>query len=134
MTRWSLFLQTLSLLHHFLGLYCGKTLLISAGSNPQRLRSEAAFASLCGVNPIPASSGKTNRHRLNRGGDRQAHAALHRIVLVRLRYDERTKDYMQRRTREGMSKAEVIRCLKRYVAREVFSALQNAFRLPDNAA
>ena len=69
-----------------------------------------------------------SRHRLNRGGDRQANAALHRIVLVRLRYDERTKDYMKRRTREGMSKAEVIRCLKRYVAREVFSALQNAFR------
>ena len=116
------------------GLDTAATLLISADSNPQRLRSEAAFASLCGVNPIPASSGKTNRHRLNRGGDRQANAALHRIVLVRLRYDERTKAYMQRRTREGMSKAEVIRCLKRYVAREVFSALQNAFRLPDSAA
>ena len=116
------------------GLDTAATLLISAGSNPQRLRSEAAFASLCGVNPIPASSGKTNRHRLNRGGDRQANAALHRIVLVRLRYDERTKAYMQRRTREGMSKAEIIRCLKRYVAREVFSALQNAFRLPDSAA
>ena len=81
------------------GLDTAATLLISAGSNPQRLRSEAAFASLCGVNPIPASSGKTNRHRLNRGGDRQANAALHRIVLVRLRYDERTKAYMQRRTR-----------------------------------
>ena len=115
------------------GLDTAATLLISAGSNPQRLRSEAAFASLCGVNPIPASSGKTNRHRLNRGGDRQANAALHRIVLVRLRYDERTKAYMQRRTREGMSKAEVIRCLKRYVAREVFSALQNAFKMPDSA-
>ena len=106
------------------------TLLISAGSNPQRLRSEAAFASLCGVNPIPASSGKTNRHRLNRGGDRQANSALYRIVLVRLRYDRRTKEYMQRRTGEGMSKTEVIRCLKRYVAREVFTALQNAIRLP----
>ena len=101
-------------------------LLIAAGSNPERLHSEAAFASLCGVNPIPASSGKTNRHRLNRGGDRQANAALYRIVVVRLRYDERTQAYMRRRTTEGMSKAEVIRCLKRYVARQVFSALQTS--------
>ncbi len=102
------------------------TLLIAAGSNPDRLHSEAAFASLCGVNPIPASSGKTNRHRLNRGGHRQANAALHRIVVVRLRYDPRTQSYMRRRTREGMSKAEIIRCLKRYVAREVFSALRTS--------
>ena len=71
---------------------------------------------------MPASSGKTNRHRLNRGGDRPANAALYRIVVVRLRHDRRTNAYMQRRTGEGMSKAEVIRCLKRYVAREVFSA------------
>ena len=102
------------------------TLLVTAGSNPERLHSEAAFAALCGVSPIPASSGKTNRHRLNRGGDRQANASLHRIVVVRLRYDPRTKAYMCRRTGEGMSKTEVIRCLKRYVAREVFSALQNS--------
>ena len=102
------------------------TLLIAAGSNPDRLHSEAAFASLCGVNPILASSGKTNRHRLNRGGHRQANAALHRIVVVRLRHDERTQAYMRRRTTEGMSKAEVIRCLKRYVAREVFSTLRNS--------
>ena len=102
------------------------TLLIAAGSNPDRLHSEAAFASLCGVSPIPASSGKTNRHRLNRGGHRQANAALHRIVIVRLRHDERTQAYMRRRTTEGMSKAEVIRCLKRYVAREVFSTLRNS--------
>ncbi len=102
------------------------TLLISAGSNPQRIHSEAAFAALCGVNPIPASSGKTNRHRLNRGGDRQANAALYRIVLVRLRHDERTKEYMGRRTREGMSKPEVIRCLKRHLAREVYSALRQS--------
>ena len=95
------------------------TLLIAAGSNPDRLRSEAAFASLCGVNPIPASSGKTNRHRLNRGGDRQANASLHRIVVVRLRYELRTQAYMRRRISEGMSKSEVIRCLKRYVARSV---------------
>ena len=87
------------------------TLLATAGSNPERLHSEAAFAALCGVSPIPASSGKTNRHRLNRGGDRQANAALHRIVVVRLRHDPRTKAYMCRRTGEGMSKTEVIRCL-----------------------
>ena len=110
------------------------TLMIAAGSNPQRLHSEAAFASLCGVNPIPASSGKTNRHRLNRGGDRQANAALHRIVVVRLRYDRRTKAYMLRRTTEGMSKAEVIRCLKRYVAREVFSVIHNSAEIVRNAA
>ena len=102
------------------------TLLVAAGSNPERLDSEASFASLCGVNPIPASSGKTNRHRLNRGGHRQANAALHRIVVVRLRYDPRTQSYMRRRTMEAMSKAEIIRCLKRYVAREVFSALRTS--------
>ena len=102
------------------------TLLVAAGSNPERLNSAASFASLCGVNPIPASSGKTNRHRLNRGGHRQANAALHRIVVVRLRYDPRTQSYMRRRTMEGMSKAEIIRCLKRYVAREVFSALRTS--------
>ena len=102
------------------------TLLITAGSNPLRFHSEAAFAALCGVCPIPASSGKTNRHRLNRGGDRQANAALHRIVVVRLRCDHRTKEYMRRRTGEGMSKLEVMRCLKRYVAREIFSTLQTS--------
>ncbi len=96
-------------------------IMIAAGDNPDRLHSEATFASLCGANPIPASSGKTNRHRLNRGGDRQANAALYRIVLVRLRHDVRTREYMRRRTGDGMSKSEVIRCLKRYVAREVFS-------------
>ena len=100
------------------------TLLVAGGDNADRLRSEAAFASLCGVNPIPASSGKTNRHRLNRGGHRQANAALYRIVLVRLRYDPRTRAYMRRRTMEGLSKTEVIRCLKRYVAREVFAAIK----------
>ena len=110
------------------------TLLLAAGSNPERLHSEAAFAALCGVSPIPASSGKTNRHRLNRGGDRQANASLHRIVVVRLRHDPRTKAYMCRRTGEGMSKTEVIRCLKRYVAREVFSALQNSAAIISSAA
>ncbi len=108
-------------------------LLISAGSNPERIHSEAAFASLCGVSPIPASSGKTNRHRLNRGGDRQANAALYRVVLVRLSHDLRSSEYMERRTGEGMSKTEVIRCLKRYVAREVLSALKKSARVPSAA-
>lgn len=103
-------------------------LLITAGDNPGRLRSEAAFAALCGVSPIPASSGKTNRHRLSRGGDRQANCALHQVVLVRLRHHEPTKEYMRRRTTEGMAKKEVIRCLKRYVAREVYAILQKPGR------
>ena len=98
-------------------------LLVTAGDNPTRLRSEAAFAHLCGAAPIPASSGRTDRHRLHRGGDRQANAALYRIVLSRLRWDERTRDYMARRTREGLSKKDIIRCLKRYVAREVYAVL-----------
>jgi transposase len=99
-------------------------LLIAAGDNPRRLRSEAAFSMLCGSSPIEASSGKTTRHRLNRGGDRQANAALYRIVVVRLRWHQPTKDYMARRTAEGKSKKEIIRCLKRYVAREVFAVLK----------
>ena len=102
------------------------TLLITAGSNPRRLRSESAFAALCGVAPIPASSGSIHRHRLSRGGDRQANAAIYRIVIVRLCHDERTRQYMDRRVREGMKKAEIIRCLKRYVAREVFSLLRGS--------
>jgi transposase len=99
-------------------------LLIAAGDNPARLRSDAAFSMLCGASPIPASSGKTVRHRLNRGGNRQANTALYRIVVVRLRWHPPTRDYLARRTKEGLSKREIIRCLKRYVAREVFAALQ----------
>jgi transposase len=98
-------------------------LLITAGDNPGRLHSEAAFAALCGSSPVEASSGKTRRHRLNRGGDRQANAALHRIVIVRLRWHQPTRDYAARRTTEGKTRKEIIRCLKRYVAREVFAAL-----------
>lgn len=98
-------------------------LLVSAGENPERLRSEAAFAMLCGAAPLPASSGRTHRHRLNRGGDRAANAALYRIALCRLRWDERTKEYMERRTEEGLSKKEIIRCLKRYIAREIYQIL-----------
>ncbi len=97
-------------------------LLVAAGDDPERLRSDAAFASLCGVSPVPASSGKTNRHRLNRGGDRIANNALWRIVMVRLTCDQRTKVYVARRTAEGMAKRDIVRCLKRYVAREVFRA------------
>jgi transposase len=95
------------------------TLLIVAGDNPQRLGSEASFASLCGVAPIEASSGKVVRHRLNRGGNREANRALYMICLARMRRDRRTQDYVARRTQEGKSKREIIRCLKRYVAREV---------------
>jgi transposase len=98
-------------------------LLVAAGDNPDRLHSEAAFSMLCGASPIQASSGKTTRHRLNRGGDRQANAALYRIVVVRLRWHQPTRAYMARRLTEGKSRKEIIRCLKRYVAREVFAAL-----------
>jgi transposase len=98
-------------------------LLVTAGENAGRLRSEAAFAMLCGVAPLPASSGRTDRHRLNRGGDRQANCALHRIVLCRMRWDGRTRDYVARRTKDGLSKPEIMRCLKRYIAREVYHVL-----------
>jgi transposase InsO family protein len=99
-------------------------LLVAAGDNGERIRSEAAFAKLCGACPIPASSGRTTgRHRLNRGGNRQANAALYRIVIVRLRWHQPTIDYVARRTAEGRTKKEIIRCLKRYVAREVFHLL-----------
>jgi transposase len=108
-------------------------LLVTAGDNPQRLRSEAAFAMLCGAAPLPASSGRTHRHRLNRGGDRQANAALYRIVLCRLRWDPRTRAYAQRRTTEGLSKPEIIRCLKRYTAREVYTALLSPTTTPTHA-
>jgi transposase len=100
------------------------TLLVAAGDNPDRLHSEAAFAMLCGSAPIEASSGKTVRHRLNRGGDRQANAALHRVVIVRLRWHQPTRDYVARRLAEGKTKREIIRCLTRYVTREVFAALK----------
>src|SRR3954447_11183755 len=99
------------------------TILVSAGDNPHRLRNERAFAALAGTNPIPASSGKTNRHRLNRGGDRQLNAALWRIAIVRLGQDQRTRHYLERRVTEGKSKLEAIRCIKRYLAREIFAAL-----------
>ena len=94
--------------------------MVAVGDNPDRLRSEASFAMMCGVCPIPASSGKTQRHRLNRGGNRQANSDLHRVVVCRMRTDERTRGYVARRTLEGLSKREIMRCLKRYVAREIY--------------
>jgi len=101
-------------------------LLIVAGDNPERLHSERAFAHMCGVAPLPASSGKTQRHRLNRGGNRQANAALYRIVITRMSSDQRTRDYVARRRAEGKSLGEIARILKRYVAREVFPHLRTA--------
>ncbi|HAG1890885.1 TPA: IS110 family transposase [Salmonella enterica] len=96
------------------------TLLAVAGDNPERLKNEAALASLCGVNPLPASSGKTVRHRLNRGGSREANNALWTIALVRMRSDPRTRIYVDRRTGEGLSTKESLRCLKRYIVRELY--------------
>lgn len=98
-------------------------LLLAVGDNPERLRSESSFAHLCGVAPVSASSGKTVRHRLNRGGNRDANRALHIVALSRMSYDPRTKSYVARRTREGKSKREIIRCLKRYIAREVYGVI-----------
>lgn len=107
------------------GPHVAAQLLAAAGDNPERMHSEAAFAKLCGACPIPASSGKTNRHRLNRGGDRRANNALFTVVLVRMRHDSTTRAYVARRTAEGKSPKEIMRCLKRFVAREVFQALTN---------
>ena len=97
---------------------------MAAGDNPERLTNEAAFAHLCGVAPLEASSGKTRRHRLNRGGNRQANNALYRIVITRMRSHQPTKDYVTRRRAEGKSTGEIVRILKRYVAREVFKQLR----------
>jgi len=99
-------------------------LLVAAGDHPERLRSEAAWAHLCGVAPVPASSGKVRRHRLNRGGNREANHALWRIVITRMSAHPATRAYIERRTKEGLSKKEIIRCLKRYVAREVYHHLR----------
>jgi len=109
------------------------TLLVSAGDNPHRMRSEAAFAALCGASPVEASSGKIVRHRLNQGGDRQANNALWRIVMVRLTCDQRTKDYATSRRAAGKTDREIIRCLKRYVAREMFLLLTKPPRVAHGA-
>jgi transposase len=100
-------------------------LLIAAGDNPGRIQNEAGFAALCGASPVEASSGMTSRLRLNRGGDRQANAALYRIALSRLRWHEPTIAYMNRRLAEGKTRREIIRCLKRYIARELFTIIRN---------
>ncbi len=99
-------------------------LLVTCGDNPERIATEARFAKLCGVAPLPASSGEHTRHRLNRGGDRQANSALHLAVVTRIRTDDRTQDYIKRRTAEGKTKPEIIRCLKRYAAREAYHLIR----------
>ena len=108
---------------HGVGPDTASTLLVTAGDNTHRLSTERSWAALLGSNPIPASSGKTNRHRLNRGGDRQANAALWRIAIVRMRTDPDTRAYIDKRIKEGKTKTEAIRCLKRYIARELYSKL-----------
>jgi transposase len=105
------------------GVDTASALLVAAGDNPQRLRNEATFAHLCGVAPIDASSGKHERHRLNRGGDRQANSALWRIVMTRMVCDPKTRDYIERRMKDGKTKKEAFRCLKRYIARDVYNYL-----------
>ncbi len=111
---------------HGVGSDTAALLLVAAGDHPERLRSEAAWAHLCAAAPIPASSGKTKRHRLNPAGDRQANHALWRIVLTRMSSHPPTRAYVERRTAEGLSKKEIMRCLKRYVAREVYPHLRAA--------
>lgn len=108
-------------------------LLVTVGDNLSRLRSEAAFAALCAASPIPASSGKTNRHRLNPGGDRAANRALHMIAVVRMRWHPDTRAYVQRRTAEGLSKREIMRCLKRYIARNIYHAIHADLQDPQPA-
>jgi transposase len=105
------------------GTQTAAVLLVAAGDNPERLRSEGAFAHLCGVAPIPASSGKTTRHRLSRGGNRQANSALYLIAVGRMAWHPPTRAYVKRRTTQGKTKAEIIRCLKRYIARELYAVL-----------
>ncbi len=111
---------------HGVGPDSASTLLIAAGNNPHRLRSKAAFAKLCGVAPIEASSGEHTRHRLSRAGDRQANAALYRIVVVRMKHDSDTHAYIARRRSEGKTKLEAIRCLKRFIARQLYPHIATA--------
>ena len=122
------------LTHRGIGPDTAAALLITAGDNPDRLHSEASFAALCGVSPLEASSGKTTRRRLNRGGDRQANAALYRIALSRLRWDVGTRDYLARRITEGKTHREAIRCLKRYIAREMYQVLTSPPKTQPSAA
>ena len=107
---------------------------LTAWSHLGRIRSESAFASLAGVNPIPASSGNTVRHRINRGGDRRLNRALHMAVVTRMRMDPRTRAYVERRTAEGRTIREIRRCLKRYLAREIYRRLNSTAQLDQAAA
>lgn len=109
---------------HGVGVEVAGALLVAAGDNPERLANEASFAAMCGTSPVDASSGRQHRHRLNRGGNRDANRALWVVALVRLRCDPRTRKYVARRTAQGLSKPEILRCLKRYIAREVFKILR----------
>jgi len=108
-------------------------LLVAAGDNPQRMKSERSFAALCGVSPVQASSGRTVRHRLNRGGNRQANSALWRIATTRMRTDAATKEYVTRREAEGKKRTEIIRCLKRHIAREIHRLITNPPPTPNCA-
>ena len=108
--------------------------LVAVGDNPERLKSEASFARLCGVAPVPASSSKTVRHPLNRRGNTDANRALHVLALGRMSWDERTREYVARRTTEGKSKREILRCLKRYVAREVYQIVTAPGALPSSVS
>jgi transposase len=109
---------------HGVGVEVAGALLVAAGDNPARLSDEAAFAAMCGVSPVDASSGRQQRHRLNRGGNRDANRALWVVALVRLRSEPRTRAYVERRTSQGLSKREILRCLKRYIVREIFRILR----------
>ncbi len=115
---------------HGVGPDTAAQLLVTAGGNPDRMRTEASFAALCGAAPVPASSGRTNRHRLSRGGDRQANAALYRVALVRMSSDSRTREYVARQTAAGRTKKEIIRLLKRAIAREMFRCLTTTVTVP----
>jgi transposase len=119
---------------HGVGVETAAQLLITLGDNPHRARTEASFAALCGTAPIPASSGRTDRHRLSRGGDRQANRALHMITCTRLATSDRTRAYATRRTTQGLSKQDIIRCLKRYLTREIFKTLTSTNTPQNNHA
>ncbi|WP_374111710.1 transposase [Pseudonocardia sp. ICBG1142] len=106
------------------GIELAAQFLFTSGDNADRIRSEAAFAKLCGVAPQPASSGRTaGRHRLSRGGDQAANSSLYIVTIARMRHHQPTRDYVERRSAEGLSKREIIRCLKRYIAREIYTHL-----------
>ena len=118
---------------HGVGLDSATALLIAAGDNPKRMKSERSFAALCGVNPVQASSGRTVRHRLNRGGNRQANSALWRIATTRMRNDARTQAYVAKRHAQGKKRTEIIRCLKRHIAREIYRLITNPPPTPNCA-